>query len=93
MRELYRGMVHQPDLTPASLELSANGVYDARHRIHRDRDIHPPTRDLLTDDEYADLQNVLVENPERGDIIRGSGGLRKLCASRCLGVARMAALE
>ena len=34
--------------------------------------------DLLTDDEYADLQNVLVENPERGDIIRGSGGLRKL---------------
>ena len=34
--------------------------------------------DLLTDDEYADLQNVLVENPERGDIIKGGGGIRKL---------------
>ena len=26
---------------------------------------------LLTDDEYAGLQNVLVDNPERGDIIKG----------------------
>lgn len=34
--------------------------------------------DLLTDDEYASLQNVLVENPERGDIIKGGGGIRKL---------------
>ena len=34
---------------------------------------------LLTDDEYAGLQNVLVENPERGDIlIKGGGGIRKL---------------
>ena len=40
--------------------------------------------DLLTDDEYADLQNVLVENPERGDIIRGSGGLRKLRFTRAI---------
>lgn len=34
--------------------------------------------DLLTDNEYAGLQNVLVENPERGDIIKGGGGIRKL---------------
>ena len=34
--------------------------------------------DLLSDDEYADLQNVLVDNPERGDIILGGGGIRKL---------------
>jgi len=34
--------------------------------------------DLLTDDEYADLQNVLVENPERGGILKGGGGIRKL---------------
>lgn len=34
--------------------------------------------DLLTDDEYAGLQNVLVENPERGGIIKGGGGIRKL---------------
>ena len=33
---------------------------------------------LLTDEEYAGLQNVLVENPERGDIIKGGGGIRKL---------------
>lgn len=34
--------------------------------------------ELMTDDEYAGLQNVLAENPERGDIIRGGGGIRKL---------------
>ena len=34
--------------------------------------------DLLTDDEYASLQNVLMENPGRGDIIKGGGGIRKL---------------
>jgi hypothetical protein len=34
--------------------------------------------DLLTDDAYADLQNVLIENPERGDILKGGGGIRKL---------------
>ncbi|MEO8410888.1 MAG: type II toxin-antitoxin system RelE/ParE family toxin [Propionivibrio sp.] len=33
---------------------------------------------LLTDDEYAGLQNVLVDNPQRGDIIKGGGGIRKL---------------
>jgi len=34
--------------------------------------------DLLSDDEYAELQPALVANPELGDIIRGTGGLRKL---------------
>ncbi len=33
---------------------------------------------LLSDDEYAALQQVLVENPKAGDLIPGSGGLRKL---------------
>ena len=33
---------------------------------------------LLTDDEYRALQNVLVENPARGDLIPGGGGIRKL---------------
>ena len=32
---------------------------------------------LLTDDEYKELQNFLVEHPNSGDIIKGSGGLRK----------------
>jgi len=34
--------------------------------------------ELLGDDEYALLQQVLVENPERGDLVRGGGGIRKL---------------
>ena len=33
---------------------------------------------LLSDEEYRVLQNVLVENPERGDILKGGGGIRKL---------------
>ena len=33
---------------------------------------------LLTDEEYRNLQNELIMNPEKGKIIRGSGGLRKI---------------
>lgn len=32
----------------------------------------------LSDDEYSSLQQALAANPESGDLIRGSGGLRKL---------------
>ncbi len=32
----------------------------------------------FTDDEYAALQNAIAANPEAGDVIRGSGGVRKL---------------
>ncbi len=34
--------------------------------------------DYFTDDEYAALQNSIVANPEAGDVMRGSGGVRKL---------------
>jgi hypothetical protein len=34
--------------------------------------------DLLTDDEYKGLQNLLTENPERGPVIKGGGGIRKM---------------
>lgn len=34
--------------------------------------------ELLNDEQYKELQNHLVENPSSGDIIKGSGGLRKL---------------
>lgn len=34
--------------------------------------------DLLTVDEHHLLQLALLEQPEAGDLIRGSGGLRKL---------------
>lgn len=58
--------------------LSASGVYHSGVEF-----IETPTftrllTALLTVDEYAGLQNVLVENPERGDIIKGGGGIRKL---------------
>ena len=33
---------------------------------------------ILTDDEYKEFQNFLVANPKKGDIIKGSGGLRKI---------------
>jgi hypothetical protein len=33
---------------------------------------------LLPDDEYRKLQQALIVNPEAGDIIRHSGGLRKV---------------
>ncbi len=33
---------------------------------------------LLSDDEYAQLQRELIANPARGDLIQGSGGLRKI---------------
>jgi len=33
---------------------------------------------LLTDEEYRNLQNELILNPEKGKVIRGSGGLRKI---------------
>ncbi len=33
---------------------------------------------LLPDDEYRELQNELLANPEAGDIIQKSGGLRKI---------------
>lgn len=36
------------------------------------------TVDLLSDEELTALQWALMANPESGDLIRGSGGLRKL---------------
>lgn len=35
-------------------------------------------QEYLSDDEYAALQQWLIANPEAGDVIRGSGGVRKL---------------
>ncbi|HLD13196.1 MAG TPA: type II toxin-antitoxin system RelE/ParE family toxin [Burkholderiales bacterium] len=32
----------------------------------------------LSDDEYAALQHALIADPETGDLIRGSGGVRKI---------------
>lgn len=32
----------------------------------------------LDDDEYAELQQFMLQNAEAGDLVRGSGGVRKL---------------
>jgi mRNA-degrading endonuclease RelE of RelBE toxin-antitoxin system len=32
----------------------------------------------LTDDEYRQLQRLLIERPRAGNVIRGTGGVRKL---------------
>ena len=47
---------------------------------------------LLSDDEYRKLQNELLEDPERGALIRGGGGFAS-CASRCRDAASAAGCE
>lgn len=37
---------------------------------------------LLSDDEYRGLQMLLVENPERGDLVKGGGGIHKIRYAR-----------
>ena len=32
----------------------------------------------LDDDEYPELQQYMMQNPEAGQLVRGSGGVRKL---------------
>jgi mRNA-degrading endonuclease RelE of RelBE toxin-antitoxin system len=34
--------------------------------------------DYLSDEEYAALQEYLCEHPDAGDVVRGSGGVRKM---------------
>jgi len=34
--------------------------------------------DYLSDEEYGKLQQELMNNPEAGAVIRGSGGVRKI---------------
>jgi len=34
--------------------------------------------EYLSDEEYAKLQQLLIETPDAGDLIPGSGGIRKL---------------
>jgi hypothetical protein len=33
---------------------------------------------LMDDEQYRELQSVLIENPKAGAVIQGSGGLRKI---------------
>ena len=38
--------------------------------------------DLFTDEELINLQKELLKNPNKGDLIQGSGGLRKIRLAR-----------
>jgi hypothetical protein len=44
--------------------------------------------ELLNDEDYSDLQQFLVSQPDAGDVIQGTGGLR-----RCVGLLRERASE
>ena len=35
-------------------------------------------QDYLSDEEYQELQALLIEQPEAGNVVPGSGGVRKL---------------
>lgn len=35
-------------------------------------------QDYLSDEAFRDFQNYLLDNPEAGDVIEGTGGLRKV---------------
>ena len=38
--------------------------------------------ELLEDDEFGEMQKALIVNPELGNVIKGTGGFRKLRWSR-----------
>jgi len=35
-------------------------------------------QEIMSDDDYRSLQEALITKPDAGDVIRGSGGLRKV---------------
>lgn len=39
-------------------------------------------KDLLSDDDFRSMQELLIVNPEAGNVISGTGGFRKLRWSR-----------
>ena len=46
----------------------------------------------LDDDEYSELQEFMMQNPDAGAIVRGSGGVRKL-RWRCEGAGKRGGLR
>lgn len=58
--------------------MCANGVYDSEMEFIETPTFTRLVTGMLSDEAYRNLQQELVENPERGDIIHGGGGIRKL---------------
>jgi len=46
--------------------------YEMKHFTKKWQDLS------FTDDELSQLQQVLLENPKAGDVMKGTGGLRKV---------------
>ena len=46
--------------------------YEMKHFTKKWQDLD------FTDDELSQLQQVLLENPKAGDVMKGTGGLRKV---------------
>jgi mRNA-degrading endonuclease RelE of RelBE toxin-antitoxin system len=63
------------DINPSLTDISACESLSRKLRSSHGR---RQTADLLSDEELTALQWALIANPESGDLIRGSGGLRKL---------------
>ncbi len=49
-----------------------------RADVHRDQALHVAGWRVPLDEEYAALQQALADDPDAGDVIRGSGGVRKV---------------
>ena len=61
------------------VDLCANGGYSAGVLEFRETEVFTrAVTILLSDDEYAELQGALIVDPEAGDVIKETGGLRKL---------------
>ena len=58
--------------------LYANGAYNGAMEFIETQTFTRMVTELLEDDEYRLLQAELAEDPERGDLIKGGGGIRKL---------------
>ncbi len=56
----------------------ANGAYDNAMLFIETSIFTPEIKKLLPDDEYRQLQELLLLRPKAGNLIKGSGGLRKI---------------
>ncbi len=68
----WAGRVH------GSVDLYVNGVYRVTMEFIETPTFTRLVTALLSDEEYRALQNELLEDPERGVLIQGGGGIRKL---------------
>lgn len=60
------------------IDLYAIGAYHENMEFIETQTFTRQIKELLSDDEYGDLQTELAEFPDRGDLIKGGGGIRKL---------------